>query len=172
MVTKNYRNKNPINNKCLRRIANPAQRVNNGTYTFNKQTDSIDIVAHSMGYAYSVGMIDKFIQEGFKLGRLYIIAPENPGGGSSDWTKFTEVYQYGSNLGEPNQDLMYLQDGVAPQSKVKDIEGNYPNTKTARVFIPASITTKGFAGSHSILNYGWIFTNITTVTDKGYVKPR
>ena len=29
MVTKNYRNKNPINNKCLRRIANPAQREMN-----------------------------------------------------------------------------------------------------------------------------------------------
>ena len=73
-----------------------------------------------------------------------IIAPENACGGGVDWSIFREVWQYGSNLGQADEDLSWDQDGVAPQCVVTGIETKYPNTKTGRVFIPKSVTTKSF----------------------------
>ncbi len=66
---------------------------------------------------------------------------------------------------------MYLQDGVAPQCACAGITVKYPNTKTGRVFIPNTINTRGFLGSHTVKNYGWIFTNLISTQD-GYVRPR
>jgi hypothetical protein len=146
-------------------------KINQGIHIFNKETDTLDIVAHSMGYAYSIGMIKKLKAAGIKFGRFYIIAPENAVGGSDDWNKFTEVWQYGSNLGEKGEDAYYLQDGIAPQCPVPNITGKYLKTKTGRIFIPSSVETKSFLGSHSISNYGWIFTERTQGKD-GYIKPR
>ena len=147
-------------------------KINQGMYIFNKNTDTLDIVSHSMGYAYAVGMIKKLKQEGIKFGRFYIIAPENAMCGGDNWAKFTEVWQYGSNLGETPQDAYYLQDGVAPQSAAPNILKSYPNTKNGRIFIPSSVTTKSFLGSHSIANYGWIFGIIKGDPKGGYVNKR
>lgn len=146
-------------------------KINQGIYVFNKLTDTLDIVAHSMGYAYAVGMIKRLKSVGIKFGRFYAIAPENPISGGDDWTKFTEVWQYGSNLGQANQDPVWDQDGIAPQCPVQGIE-NILNG--GRVFIPSFITTKSFLGSHSIANYGWIFNipNVAGPLGKGYVKAR
>jgi hypothetical protein len=82
--------------------------------------------------------------------------------------------QYYCRLNQPNQDYIWLQVGVAPQCGVKDLLRIYPNTKTGRVFIPKNVTTKSFLGSHSINNYGWIFSipNIGGPQGKGYVKAR
>lgn len=77
---------------------------------------------------------------------------------------------------------MFLQDGVAPQCASQDLigingqinTGNGKQIKAGRVFIPdnpAVNATKGYLGSHSISNYGWIFTN-QTKDDPGYVRPR
>ena len=153
-------------------------KINNGTFDFDKNTDTLDIVAHSMGYAYSLGMIEKIKAAGIKLGRYYILAPENACSGGTDWKVFTEAWQYGSNLGEPNNDPMYLQDGVAPQCECANLSAsngqintaNGSQIKTGRVFIPMSVTTKGFVGSHSISNYGWIFNKQST--EDGYIKKR
>lgn len=67
---------------------------------------------------------------------------------------------------------------MAPQCECKGLTNanNEINTagkplKTGRVFIPPTVTTKGFMGSHSIDNYGWIFTT-KMKGDDGYVKPR
>lgn len=146
-------------------------KINQGIYVFNKLTDTLDIVAHSMGYAYAVGMIKRLKSEGIKFGRFYAIAPENPISGGDDWNKFTEVWQYGSNLGinDITEDPTWEQDGIAPQCPVKGIE-QVPNDHGGRVFIPKSVTTKSFLGSHSIANYGWIFNK--QLGDAGYVKPR
>ncbi len=154
--------------------------INNGTFDFDKNTDTLDIVAHSMGYAYSLGMIEKIQAAGIKLGRFYIIAPENACSGGMNWKCFTEVWQYGSNLGQPGNDPMYLQDGVAPQCECSNLvisngqlnSGNNKPIKTGRIAIPQSITTKGFVGSHSIRNYGWILDIGETDQTGGYVKPR
>ena len=57
------------------------------------------------------------------LGRFYVIAPENACSGEIDLDAFEEVWQYGSNLGEPNADPIHQQDGVAPQCAVNGLKG-------------------------------------------------
>ncbi|MBA2610818.1 MAG: hypothetical protein H0U95_02525 [Bacteroidetes bacterium] len=155
-------------------------KLNNNTITFNKTTDTLDIVSHSMGYAYAVGIIDALNGSGVKFGRFYILAPENACTGTCDWTKFTETWQYGSNLNEKNADPIKEQDGVAPQCECTNLKssngqinsGNGKAIKTGRVFIPSDVKTKSFVGSHSIDNYGWIFSIISGDPKGGYVKPR
>lgn len=145
-------------------------KINNGNISFDKANETIDIVCHSMGYAYAVGMIKALKTANVKFGRLYIIAPENPTADGEDWSMFEEVWQYGSNLDRPNRDPMWEQDGVAPQAPVKGIEG-LPNstTKGGRIFIPNDVK-KDFLESHTISNYKWIFNRKST--EDGYVKKR
>ena len=69
----------------------------------------------------------------------YIIAPENGGGGTVNPTEWEQIWQYGSNLGEPNADQLWKQDGVAPQSAVKGLEQN--TAKYGRAFIPDTYLT-------------------------------
>jgi hypothetical protein len=88
--------------------------------------DTLDIVCHSMGYAYALGMIEA-LDGKVPFGRLYIIAPENAGSGGTDWTKFTEVWQYGTD--EKNEPIE-KQDGVAPQTNAMDL----PDGR--RIYIP------------------------------------
>ena len=85
---------------------------------------------------------------------------------SLDWQEF---YQYGSNLGEINADKKWLQDGVAPQFGVGNMQGH-------RVFIPnkdaaGNDVPKGYFNSHSIGNYGWVFKILPT-DPLGYVTPK
>ena len=131
---------------------------------------TLDIVAHSMGYAYALGMID-ILKGKIPLGRFYIIAPENAAAGDINLNDFEEVWQYGANLGEPNADPIHLQDGVAPQAPVKGLDKikNPILEKMGRAFIPNG-EPKGFLQSHSIGNYKWIFKQ--TSDKEGYVKPR
>ena len=81
---------------------------------------------------------------------------------------FTEVWQYGSdNINDP----LDKQDGVAPQVGIPNIENKQVNPIGGRAYIPNDGSVpRGFISSHSIDNYGWIFTRKTT--DNGYVKPR
>ena len=141
------------------------KKINEGAIQFDKTKDKVDIVCHSMGFAYAQGMIDIFRMAGIKVGRYYIIAPENAGSGTVDVSKFEEVWQYGSNLGESDQDPVEQQDGVAPQCGVAGLP------KSRRVFTPKQVSfSKGFVSSHSINNYGWIFYK--QPGQPGYVKPR
>ncbi|KOP36639.1 hypothetical protein DBB36_08545 [Flavobacterium sp. WLB] len=134
---------------------------------FNKKTEKIDIVAHSMGYAYALGIINKLKANGYMFGEFYIIAPENACSGGSNWKDFEGVWQYGSNLGEPDADPIGEQDGIAPQCAATGL------TKDQRAFIPKDWKPKGFLDSHSINNYTWIFTKLINPNkDKGYVKKR
>ncbi len=147
-------------------------KLEQGEFDFNKLEDSIDIVAHSMGYAYALGIIDKLKMKGYSLGRFYIIAPENGCGGSTDWNTFSEVWQYGSNLGIVDADPLYKQDGVAPQCGCPNLP-QLPTKRLGRVFIPKEWAPKGFVESHSIGNFGWIFSELKPNDQRGgYVKPR
>lgn len=146
-------------------------RINNGSVIFNKATDVIDVVAHSMGYAYSVGLIRELKKNGFKFGRYYILAPENACSGGVDLNWFEEAWQYGSNLGEQDEDFPWLQDGVAPQCAVQGMNTIIAPTIGGRVFIP-DVDTKSYLGSHSVSNYGWIFKIIKDDPKGGYVKAR
>jgi hypothetical protein len=87
----------------------------------NPKNDTLDIVCHSMGYAYTLGFLNA-VDTFFTLGKLLILSPESPGFLGYDWNRFMEVWQYGSNLGEKNSDIICLQDGIAPQGPVKGIE--------------------------------------------------
>ncbi len=128
---------------------------------------NLDIVAHSMGFAYAQGMIEKLKNSIYKdkinWTDYYIIAAENACSGTLDgvWAN-AQVWQYGSNLGQKGADPIYEQDGVAPQCAVGGI-GN------RRAFIPATIE-KDFLKSHKIEYYPWIFKIV--YGKEGYVKKR
>ena len=124
-----------------------------------------------MGYAYALGITDA-LKGKVPFGRFYVIAPENACSGEIDLDAFEEVWQYGSNLGEPGEDPIHQQDGVAPQCAVRGLpELDRQNIeKGGRIFIPDS-EPKGFLQSHSIENYKWIFSK-TPKGKKGYVRTR
>lgn len=144
-------------------------KIDNSTFKnpYGISVDTLDIVCHSMGYAYALGMID-VLKDKVPFGRFYIIAPENASSGGTDWNMFTEVWQYGSSENESND----KQDGVAPQVSVPDIENPTKNKVGGRVYIPNdSKIPHSFLSSHSIGNYKWIFTNLNEGR-AGYVKSR
>ena len=128
--------------------------------------DTIDIVCHSMGYAYTLGFIEE-IKTKVAFGNIYILAPENGCLDGTDWAKFQQVWQYGSNLDQENPDPIWEQDGVAPQCQVKGIEKMKPG-KGGRAFIPKDWPRKNFVDSHQPYNFYWIFERIK-VGENGYV---
>jgi hypothetical protein len=148
-------------------------KLNNGEIPCQKNSsgkiiDTLDIVCHSMGFAYAQGIIEK-LRGKIIFGRYYILAAENPCSGivkiDGEWQ---EIWQYGSNEAqEPN----FYQDGVAPQCRINGLE-KLPSAKTigGRVYIPL-VEPRGFLVSHSISNYKWIFNSIGS-GEKGYVKKR
>jgi hypothetical protein len=169
------------------------------TSTAKKTIFNLDVVAHSMGFAYAQGFIARLkasrFSEQLRYKGYYIIAPENAETGSidpADWKD--QVWQYGSDEATT---ALYDQDGVAPQKAVQGINGGDP-TKNGRAYIPNEYATprqvelyvmptlanpnpqrtytfteqvpKGFKDSHSIGNYGWIFER--GPNDNGHVQPK
>lgn len=128
--------------------------------------DTVDIVCHSMGYAYALGFIDE-IRDRVIFGKMFIIAPENGEVGGTDWDLFQAVWQYGSNLDQPNPDPVCEQDGIAPQSQVLGLDSLAPN-RGGRAFIPADWKPKNFIDSHMLPFYHWIFERIQP-GEAGYV---
>jgi len=120
--------------------------------------DTVDIVCHSMGYAYSLGFIEE-IKGKVIFGKMYILAPENACTDGADWSLFEEVWQYGSNLDQENPDPLWEQDGIAPQCQVKGLE-NVKLGKGGRAFIPKDWPRKNFIDSHQPYNFDWIFERI------------
>jgi hypothetical protein len=125
--------------------------------------DTIDIVCHSMGFAYAQGIIETLKESGLHagLGGYYIIAPENACSGEVNLSEWQQVWQYGTD--EENTDK-WMQDGVAPQCMPNGISRNN------RAFIPDDVP-QGFVTSHSVGNYEWIFTQLFK-GQNGYVIPR
>lgn len=128
--------------------------------------DTVDIVCHSMGYSYALGFIDA-IKGKVVFGKIYIIAPENACVGGTDWSMFEEVWQYGSNLDQPDPDPVWEQDGIAPQCQVKGLE-TVPPGKGGRAFFPKDWPTKNFIDSHMLYNYFWMFDCIQK-GENGYI---
>lgn len=128
----------------------------------NSSNDTLYIVAHSMGYAYALGIIEQ-LRGKINFGGLYIIAPENASAGSIDMKEWNEVWQYGANFNAEKYKSPCLLDGVAPQTKVGGLLANH------RVYIPTSkYTSQGFYSSHFIGYYTWIFK--IDENAKGYIK--
>jgi len=130
-----------------------------------QQKDTIDIVCHSMGYAYALGMIE-VLQGKVVFGNIYILSPENGCQDGADWTQFKQVWQYGSNFDQPNPDPIWEQDGIAPQCEVK---GMLYDAKHGRAFIPKTWPKKNFVDSHMPYNYDWIFDRIQK-GEAGYIE--
>lgn len=127
--------------------------------------DTLDIVCHSMGYAYALGIID-VLSNKVVLGNIYILSAENASQDGVDWTKFSQVWQYGSNLDQPNPDPLWEQDGIAPQCQVK---GLFFDENHGRAFLPKDWPKKNFIDSHMPYNYDWIFDRIKK-GEAGYIR--
>jgi hypothetical protein len=133
----------------------------------------IDIVAHSMGFAYALGMTEflktKILPDanGYYFGRFYILAPENacsaPPFNLSD---FEEIWQYGSN---EEVDIDYRQDGIAPQCAVPGLSWN--SNKYGRVPFQGKSEHRNFLDAHYGENYDWVVTRLRGL-DRGTVKIR
>jgi hypothetical protein len=152
------------------------ERVNNGKLAglnlfqqFNEvpngsKNDTLYVVAHSMGYAYALGIIEH-LRGKIHFGGFYIIAPENASSGEVRLSEWQEVWQYGSNLENGKAVAPCLQDGIAPQVKC----GGLPTNN--RVFFPRNrYRQQGFFDSHFIGYYTWIFD--IPKKDRGYVRQR
>ena len=115
------------------------------------ENDTLFIVCHSMGYAYSLGMIQE-LRGKINFGGFYLLAPENAGVGKTFSKEWEEIWQYGANFEPKHRNAPCLQDGVAVQVKAKGI--NSAN----RVFFPKEKEHQmGFFKSHFVGYYTWIF---------------
>ncbi len=128
--------------------------------------DTIDIVCHSMGYAYTLGMLET-LRDQVVFGKLYLLAPENAGYRGLDWNQFEEVWQYGSNLGQKDADPLCYQDGVAPQTTVWGID-TQQSGHVGRICSPSNWPNKHFVHSHMVYSYDWIFDRIQK-GEPGYI---
>jgi hypothetical protein len=128
------------------------------TQDFTTTKDTIDIVCHSMGYAYALGFIET-VKNCVVFGKMYIIAPENSTVGQADWSLFQEVWQYGANLDQEHPDPFFQQDGIAPQAPVKGLENSNP-LRYGRIFTPANWPKKDIIEGHMVYSFDWIFDSI------------
>ena len=120
--------------------------------------DTVDLVCHSMGYAYMLGVLEE-LKSDVVLGKCFILAPENASVEGYKWSDFEEVWQIGSDLDQPVFDPIWMQDGIAPQVQVKGLE-QIVGVKGGRIFFPENYTPKNFKDSHMMYNYDWIFNSI------------
>ena len=120
--------------------------------------DTIDFICHSMGYAYMLGVLEELKSE-VVLGKCFILAPENASVEGYQWSDFEEVWQIGSDLDQQTFDPIWMQDGIAPQVQVKDLD-QIVGIKGGRIFFPKNHKCKNFVDSHMMYNYDWIFNSI------------
>jgi hypothetical protein len=113
------------------------------------KNDSLFIVAHSMGFAYSLGLLDE-LRRKINFGGFYIIAPENAEAGKVNVSEWEDVVHYGCNLSGKNKAPACLQDGIAPQSNILGLSSK------EHVYFPMKLQKRmGYLGSHFIGNYLW-----------------
>lgn len=115
------------------------------------ENDTLFIVCHSMGYAYSLGMIQE-LRDKINFGGFYLLAPENAGVGRIHLNEWKEVWQYGANFEPKQRSAPCLQDGVAAQVKAKGLKNDN------RIFFPKDKEHQmGFFKSHFVGYYTWLF---------------
>lgn len=126
--------------------------------------DTLYIVAHSMGYAYALGIIDK-MRGKINFGGFYIIAAENAESGEVNEEEWEEIWQFGSNFEANKISAPCLLDGIAPQTKAAGL------SPSRRIFIPEKYYNRmGFFDSHFVGHYTWIFD--IPKDSPGHVKQR
>lgn len=130
----------------------------------SSHNDTLYIVAHSMGYAYALGMIDE-LRGKINFGGFYILAPENASAGYVNPSEWNEIWQYGVNHEAFKKTAPCLLDGVAPQTLAKGLDAKH------NVFIPEHLYRRfGFFDSHFVGFYDWIFD--LEVGDPGKIEQR
>jgi hypothetical protein len=130
----------------------------------NSKNDTLYIVAHSMGYAYALGMVEE-LRGKINFGGFYIIAPENAEAGTVNVREWQEVWQFGANFNRGEEDAPCIQDGIAPQSAANGL------TKRHRIYIPKDLyRSRGFKQTHFIGLYTYIFD--IPSGKRGYVRQR
>ncbi len=113
--------------------------------------DTLFIVAHSMGYAYALGIVDE-MRGNINFGGFYIIAAENAESGEVKQDEWEEIWQFGSDFEANKISAPCLLDGIAPQTKAAGL------SPRKRVYIPDQYYKRmGFFDSHFIGHYTWIF---------------
>jgi len=127
----------------------------------NSKNDTVFIVAHSMGYAYALGILD-VIKGSINGGGFYIFAAENAGSGTINTSYWREVWQYGVLINGVGKVAPCLQDGIAPQVIARGLSADN------HVNFPLKYYPKlGFSTSHFIGNYEWVFD--LKSGQKGYI---
>jgi hypothetical protein len=132
--------------------------------------DTIDLVCHSMGYAYMLGFMEE-IKDKVVFGKIYILAPESGCVDGFDWQKCQEVWQYGTHDDHvPVSEL----DMVAPQCMVKGLD-TIPVERGGRVYIPSEQIEEfqnrekyDIIDIHDTKYFDWIINQIT-VGCPGYI---
>ncbi|MCH2225338.1 MAG: hypothetical protein MK066_11275 [Crocinitomicaceae bacterium] len=128
------------------------------------ENDTLFLVAHSMGFAYSQGIIE-VLRGKINFGGFYIVAPENASSGSVNPEEWQEIWQYGSDFNTEIVQSPCLIDGIAPQTRAKGL------LPFQQVFIPKLLDKKkGFFNSHFIGHYTWLFD--INPLDNGYIMQR
>lgn len=129
----------------------------------------IDIISHSMGYAYSLGLIAQ-IKDSVRFGKMLAISPESAGFQGADWSLFDKVWQYGCNMGEKESDVIFYQDGITPQESLKELD-KLSKDKGGRIYPPLSWPkkNKGFNRSHHLRWFDWFYT--IKNGDRGFFNP-
>ncbi len=113
--------------------------------------DTLFIVAHSMGYAYALGMVEE-LRGKINFGGFYILAPENASAGYVNPSEWKEIWQYGVDQEALKKSAPCMLDGVAPQTRAQGL------AETHQVFIPKELFRRfGFFDSHFVGFYDWIF---------------
>lgn len=117
----------------------------------------LHLVAHSMGYAYCLGIIDHLKKNPrIQFLQFFVLAPENASAKSVPHQLFQSVQQYGSKDISANAKDNLRLDGLAPQTSIFSKETIY-STQYKRNFIPDNQACQGFVESHLLKNYTWIF---------------
>ena len=113
--------------------------------------DTLFIVAHSMGYAYALGIIEE-MRGNINFGGFYIIAAENAETGKVREDEWKEIWQFGSDFEAHKKSAPCLLDGIAPQTKAAGL------SPRNRIYIPEEYYNRmGFFDSHFVGHYTWIF---------------
>lgn len=126
--------------------------------------DTLFIIAHSMGYAYALGMLDE-LRGNIELGEFYVIAPENGESGEVNHAEWQHIWQYGCDHDRLAKRSPCMLDGVAPQTKIGDLN------KSHSIYIPDKYYKRhGFFDSHFIGFYTWILD--IPEGEAGHIKQR
>ena len=124
---------------------------------YNTQDVIIHVVSHSMGFAYSLGLVEA-LKDKYTFGKMLSISPESAAFREVPCNVFTDVFQYGCDM-DSKSNLVIYQDGIAPQQKIR-LKEDCQNARLIFVSPPSSWPNKnrGFNKSHHLNWFQWFYS--------------